>query len=168
MSADLVIGGFDTHDEHDTRREPLMEAMTDGIDWLWDYADAHRVADRLVLVLTSDFGRINHYNDGDGKDHWPIRSVMMQEKNTSWGNRVVGKTDCYHNAIPLFLSTLDEIPAHADCPEYPYAREDIPEGQHTSIRSTFTRHCVTTSGLAIRQSRQPSRWDNRNSNSLAE
>lgn len=145
MSADLVIGGFDTHAEHDTRHEPLMAAMTDGIDWLWDYAEVHGVADRLVLVLTSDFGRTNHYNEGDGKDHWPISSVMVQEKNTNWGNRVVGRTDCYHNAIPLFPSTLDESPAHGDCPEDPYDRPDIPEGAthiypkhvHAALRDYF-------------------------------
>lgn len=29
----------------------------------------HGIADRLVVVVGSDFGRTTHYNAEDGKDH---------------------------------------------------------------------------------------------------
>ena len=44
-----------------------------------------------------DFGRTNFYNDGNGKDHWPIGSYMIMEKDAPWGNRVVGLTDELHS-----------------------------------------------------------------------
>ena len=74
VSADLYLGGFDTHDSHDSDHEWLLGNLTAGVDYLWDYAEAHGVADRLVVVMGSDFGRTNFYNSRAGKDHWPIGS----------------------------------------------------------------------------------------------
>ena len=45
------------------------------------------MADRMVVVIGSDFGRTNFYNSADGKDHWPIGSFIIMEKNQ---RRVVG------------------------------------------------------------------------------
>ena len=36
--------------------------LTDGVDYLWDYADQHGIADCLFVVIGSDFGRTNFYN----------------------------------------------------------------------------------------------------------
>ena len=58
------------------------------MDYLWDYAETHGVADRMVVVIGSDFGRTNFYNSQDGKDHWPIGSYIVMEKNQPWTNRV--------------------------------------------------------------------------------
>ena len=60
--------------------------------YLWDYAEEHGVADRMVVVLGSDFGRTNFYNAVDGKDHWPIGSFIVMEKNQRWTGRAVGET----------------------------------------------------------------------------
>ena len=68
VSADMWLGGFDTHDDHDVDQGALMANLTDSVDYLWDYAEAHGVADRLVVVMGSDFGRTNFYNSQDGKD----------------------------------------------------------------------------------------------------
>ena len=51
VSADLWLGGFDTHDTHDVDQGALMANLTDSVDYLWDYAEAHGVADRLVVVM---------------------------------------------------------------------------------------------------------------------
>ena len=68
------------------------------MDFLWDYAEQHGVADRLMVAIGSDFGRTNHYNAEGGKDHWPIGSYVVMEKNQPWTNRVVGETDSLHFA----------------------------------------------------------------------
>ena len=96
VSADLYIGGFDTHSLHDAYQGWLLGALTDGVDYLWDYAEEHGVADRMVVVMGSDFGRTNFYNSQQGKDHWPIGSFVIMEKNQPWTNRVVGETDDLH------------------------------------------------------------------------
>ncbi len=106
VSADLLLGGFDTHRAHDADHEWLLGALTDSVDFLWDYAEQHGVADRLVVVIGSDFGRTNHYNAEEGKDHWPIGSYVVMEKNQPWTNRVVGETDDLHFAHKINPSTL--------------------------------------------------------------
>ena len=101
VSADLFLGGFDTHADHDEDHEWLLGNLTDSVDYLWDYAEAHGVADRLVVVMGSDFGRTNFYNATSGKDHWPIGSYVVMEKNQRWTNRVVGLTDELHFAYRI-------------------------------------------------------------------
>ena len=107
VSADLWIGGFDTHSQHDNRSGTLLAQLTDGVDYLWDLAEAEGVADRLVVVMGSDFGRTNFYNADDGKDHWPIGSYVVMEKNQSWTDRAVGETDDLHFARRIDPSTLE-------------------------------------------------------------
>ena len=101
VSADLYLGGFDTHANHDPDHEWLLGNLTNGVDYLWEYAEIHGVADRLVVVMGSDFGRTNFYNSQSGKDHWPIGSYIIMEKNRTWTNRVVGETDELHFAYTI-------------------------------------------------------------------
>ena len=112
VSADLWLGGFDTHDAHDADQGALMANLTDSVDYLWDYAEQHGIADRLVVVMGSDFGRTNFYNSQDGKDHWPIGSYVVMEKNRSWTNRVVGETDELHFAKRINPTTLESDDAN--------------------------------------------------------
>ncbi len=112
VSADLWLGGFDTHANHDPEHEWLLGNLTDSVDYLWEYAETHGVADRLVVVMGSDFGRTNHYNVDDGKDHWPIGSVIVMEKNQPWTNQVIGETDALHFAHKINPSTLQRDDAN--------------------------------------------------------
>ena len=57
-------------------------------------------------MIGSDFGRTNFYNDAAGKDHWPIGSFLVMEKNQRWTNRVVGETDPLHFARKINPTTL--------------------------------------------------------------
>ena len=112
VSADLILGGFDTHDNHDEDHGWLLGNLTDSVDYLWDYAEVHGVADRLVVVMGSDFGRTNRYNADGGKDHWPIGSFVVMEKNRRWTNRVVGETDALHFARRVNPVTLRRADAN--------------------------------------------------------
>ena len=100
-SADLALGGFDSHDQHDPIHEALYYHLAEALYFFWNYAEELGLADRIVLVIGSDFGRTNFYNDGNGKDHWNIGSYMVMEQGASWGNRVVGVTDELHFAQPI-------------------------------------------------------------------
>ena len=106
VSADLRLGGFDTHDNHDAEANWLLGNLTGAVDYLWDYAELQGVEDRLVVVMGSDFGRTNKYNAEAGKDHWPIGSFVVMEKNQTWTNRVVGETDELHFARKINAGTL--------------------------------------------------------------
>ena len=106
VSADLWLGGFDTHANHDPDHEWLLGNLADSVDYLWDYAEAHGVANRMVVVIGSDFGRTNFYNSSAGKDHWPIGSFVVMEKNQRWTGRAVGETDGLHFAQRISPRTL--------------------------------------------------------------
>ena len=106
VSADLWLGGFDTHATHDPDQGWLLGNLTDSVDYLWEYAEQHGVADRMVVVMGSDFGRTNSYNSQGGKDHWPIGSYVIMEKGQRWTNRVVGETDGLHFAQRINPRTL--------------------------------------------------------------
>ena len=107
VSADLWLNDFDTHAQHDPDHEWLLGNLTDSVDYLWQYAEEHGVADRMVVVMGSDFGRTNFYNADDGKDHWPIGSFVIMEKNQPWTNRVVGETDDLHFTQRINPTTLE-------------------------------------------------------------
>ena len=106
ISADLWLGGFDTHTNHDPLHEWLLGNLTSSVDFLWDYAELHGIADRLVVVIGSDFGRTQYYNSVDGKDHWPIGSYVIMEKNQRWTGRALGETDGLHFAHKINPETL--------------------------------------------------------------
>ena len=106
VSADLWLGGFDTHAHHDADQGWLLGNLTGSVDYLWEYAEEHGVADRMVVVMGSDFGRTNFYNAQAGKDHWPIGSYVIMEKNQPWTDRVVGETDGLHFAQRINPRTL--------------------------------------------------------------
>ena len=109
-AADLALGGFDSHDIHDPVSEALLSQFADAVHFFWDYAEELGLADRIVLMIGSDFSRTNFYNDGNGKDHWPIGSYMVMEQGAPWGDRVVGLTDELHFAKAISPETLKEDP----------------------------------------------------------
>lgn len=104
-SANLSIGGFDTHGNHDQNHFPRLQQLTDGIDFLLTEAERQGVLDKLVVVVGSDFGRTPGYNSQNGKDHWSITSMLLMGAGIQ-GNRVIGQTDERHRPILINPSTL--------------------------------------------------------------
>ncbi|PCJ22473.1 MAG: hypothetical protein COA96_14425 [SAR86 cluster bacterium] len=106
VSAQLGINGFDTHQNHDTDHFEELEKLTNLVTFIFDTAEQAGFADKIILTMSSDFGRTPYYNAGGGKDHWPIGSAIMIQQGASWGNRVVGATDGVHQALNINPSTL--------------------------------------------------------------
>jgi hypothetical protein len=106
VACDLEIGGFDTHGNHDNEQGEALMRLTNGLIYLWDTAEALGLADRLTVLVASDFGRTPYYNDGNGKDHWPISSAIFMKQGATWTNRVVGETDGGHNSLLIDPQTL--------------------------------------------------------------
>ncbi len=107
-SANISLGGFDTHVKHDEVHYPLLMDLLQGIDAILLQAQELGLSDRVVLVMGSDFGRMNRFNKDRGKDHWPISSMMFIGNNTQRirGNRVLGETTDTLGAIALDPVTL--------------------------------------------------------------
>jgi hypothetical protein len=105
VAVDLLEGGFDSHQDHDMIHAALLTNLNNAIDYFWTYAEQLGLADRIVLVMGSDFGRTPKYNSGAGKDHWPVGSYIIMERNAHFTNRVFGETDAGHSTYPVNLET---------------------------------------------------------------
>jgi len=106
VASDLTMWGFDTHSNHDVEQTTAMQRLQNGIDYLWDEATRRGIDDKLVVLISSDFGRTPLYNDGAGKDHWPITSTIIMSQGETWTNKVVGATTSEHTALSIDPATL--------------------------------------------------------------
>lgn len=105
VSANLHMGGFDTHGNHDQNHANRLTQLLEGIDHLWQQIELNNLQDRVTVVIGSDFGRTPFYNDGNGKDHWNVTSMMAMGAGVR-GNRVIGGTDDHVEALKVNPQTL--------------------------------------------------------------
>jgi hypothetical protein len=108
-ACNLYIGGFDTYNRHDDTHVPRLIQLLEGVDFLWEEAGRQGIQDRLVITCGSGCGRAPYYNDRDGKDDWPVTSMMLMGRGIP-GNRVIGATDERYSALPLDPATLAPDP----------------------------------------------------------
>lgn len=106
VSANLSIGQFDSHKNNDQDQMKLIPEFLAGVDYLLNKAEALQIRDKLVVVLQSEMGRTPTYNNGDGKDHWSVGSIMFLGPGVR-GNRVVGATDEKQFLKPIHPETLE-------------------------------------------------------------
>lgn len=105
VSVSVSRGGFDTHGNHDENHLPNLIDFVNAANFAMEEAERLGVADRVAVVMGSDFGRTPGYNSGNGKDHWPISSMMMMGPGIP-GNRVIGATDDRHGILTVDPTTL--------------------------------------------------------------
>lgn len=106
VSATFSMNGFDTHDNNDSRQDAARASFLGAISEFWDEAERLGVSERIVLSVGSDFGRTNKYNGANGKDHWPVTSMMLMGQGIE-GNRTIGATDDEQYAVPVDPKTLE-------------------------------------------------------------
>lgn len=92
IGGSLSVSGYDTHADHDALHVPRMADFLDILVFLLEEAERQGVADDLLVLVTSEFGRHAAYNPSGGKDHWPITSALVCGGRVQ-GNRVIGGTD---------------------------------------------------------------------------
>lgn len=105
VSANLNLGGFDTHGNHDSSQTTALTRLLEGVDHLWNEIERHGLQDRVTVVIGSDFGRTPFYNSGNGKDHWNVTSVVAMGAGIT-GNRTIGETNGNFEALKLNPGTL--------------------------------------------------------------
>jgi hypothetical protein len=105
-TADLSQGGFDSHEDNDSEQTTNLNELTSGIDYLWEAAEEAGIADRLLVIVGSDFSRTPYYNSAQGKDHWSVGSYIIMEKGKRYTNRYVDGSDEGQNAIKIDPDTL--------------------------------------------------------------
>ena len=95
VSANLRLGGFDTHADHDRNQRRQLAKLLGGVNYIMDEIGAQGLNGNVYVIVASDFGRGPHYNGTNefaGKDHWPITSLMAFGPGIA-GNRVIGATE---------------------------------------------------------------------------
>jgi hypothetical protein len=108
VSVSVSRGGFDTHGNHDANHLPNLIDFVNAADFAMQEAERMGIADKVAVVMGSDFGRTPGYNSGNGKDHWPISSMMMMGPGIP-GNRVIGGTDDRHGPMVVDPTTLQPV-----------------------------------------------------------
>jgi hypothetical protein len=105
VSANLTIGQFDSHNNNDVDQMKLLPEFLAGVDYVARRAEDLGIREQLVIVIQSEMGRTPTYNNGNGKDHWSVGSIMFLGRGIK-GNRVVGATDEKQFLVPLDPKTL--------------------------------------------------------------
>jgi len=126
-AANLSVGGFDTHGNHDVAQAGALDNLTRGVMELWAEVERLGLEDQVLLMVTSDFGRTPRYNEGNGKDHWPITSFLFMGGGVV-GNRVVGASDERFGPLTFNPDTLALDPAGVRL---------TPAHIHASLRARF-------------------------------
>jgi uncharacterized protein (DUF1501 family) len=108
VSANLGIGGFDTHGNNDQQQFDRLAEIWSGVDFLIEEAKKTGVWGNIVIMIGSDFGRTPGYNGGNGKDHWSITSQLLMGKGIP-GDTVIGKTNDRHNPYNIDPKTLQPV-----------------------------------------------------------
>jgi len=108
VSVNMRMGGFDTHGNHDARHFPRLADLLRGVDFIWQKAEEMNIADKVIVVVGSDFGRTPGYNGNNGKDHWSVNSMMVMSEpgNGIPTNTVIGKTTDGHKPMKVNPQTL--------------------------------------------------------------
>jgi uncharacterized protein (DUF1501 family) len=105
--AQIQLGGFDTHSNHDAKHYPLLMDYLAAVDNIIEDAMTRGIGDNLIIVMGSDFARTNKYNATNGKDHWSHTSMMVWGAESHFqGNRVVGATDDLQVSMKIDPVTL--------------------------------------------------------------
>lgn len=106
VGANISLGGFDTHGDHDNQQCYRLARLFDTVNHLVDELVRQGVYDRTTILIGSDFGRTPYYNSGNGKDHWNVTSFLAMGAGIT-GNRVIGGTDPLYNALKVNPQTLE-------------------------------------------------------------
>ena len=73
----VVLGGFDTHQQEDTRQAALLSYVDTAVGAFMKDLEAHGQADRVVLMTWSEFGRRVAENGSRGTDHGAAAPVLV-------------------------------------------------------------------------------------------
>ena len=105
VSANLSIGQFDSHANNDRDQLKLIPELLEGLAFILHRAEELQIRERLVVIAQSEMGRTPTYNNGNGKDHWSIGSIMFLGPRIQ-GDRVIGATDDGQFAVRINPQTL--------------------------------------------------------------
>jgi uncharacterized protein (DUF1501 family) len=81
----VATGGFDTHQNEDQRQDPLLGDVDKAVAAFMQDLNGHGVADRVLLMTWSEFGRRVHENGSKGTDHGSAAPLLVIGKAVKGG-----------------------------------------------------------------------------------
>jgi len=107
-SAQLSRGGFDVHGDVEAMNgaNGALVRLTSTLTFLMDEAQRRGIQDRLLVVVSAEFGRTN-LNGSGGKDHYNGGGsyMIILPPGTGLGDRVVGYTGPRHEQRTINVTT---------------------------------------------------------------
>ncbi len=100
VSAELSMGGFDTHGNSDTAAVDRLTQLFAALDFAYESATELGIMDKVMITAGSDFSRTLGYNGGQGADHWPVGSVIAMGARIP-ENRLIGASDDNNRALGI-------------------------------------------------------------------
>ena len=93
----VVLGGFDTHQDEGTRQNALLAYVDSAVGAFMQDIANHGMADRVVLMTWSEFGRRIAENGGNGTDHGAAAPIFVVGKPVKGG--VFGEQPSLTNTV---------------------------------------------------------------------
>jgi Protein of unknown function (DUF1501) len=99
-----IFGGLENWDTHKDNfrllKQPLLPRADRGVAALLDDLSVRGLLSETLVVVTGEFGRTPHVNDGAGRDHWSSAFSVLLAGAGIPGGRHYGTTD-KHGAYPI-------------------------------------------------------------------
>lgn len=86
----LTLGGFDTHRDQARQHARLLHTLSEGLNAYQQELESHGLADRVLTMLWSEFGRQPAENAFRGTDHGTTGPVVLLGNRANAG--IVGQT----------------------------------------------------------------------------
>ena len=81
----VSLGSFDTHVNQQGRHEQLLKTLGDGLAAFQKDLEAHKLADQVLAMTFSEFGRRPMENDGNGTDHGTAAPLFVMGTKVKGG-----------------------------------------------------------------------------------
>jgi uncharacterized protein (DUF1501 family) len=95
VCATVDRGGFDDHSNVDNNApNSIADVLLSMITVFNTAVNVLQLQDEILFVLGSEFSRTPRYNDGNGRDHWAVNSILFLDPTGQIpGGRAVGSTN---------------------------------------------------------------------------
>ncbi len=106
---DLSLGGWDTHDNNFERVEELSKTLDTGLSNLILDLEKHKLLEKTLVILGTEFGRTPKINGRDGRDHFPKAFSCLLAGGCIKGGTIIGKTNETGEAVienPVSMADL--------------------------------------------------------------
>jgi len=92
-SVEVVLSGWDTHQDNFNRTKKLCDELDPAFSALIDDLKKRSLFQDTLIVCMGEFGRTPDIAGGDGRNHWPGNWCVALSGGGAKGGTVVGATD---------------------------------------------------------------------------